>query len=76
MVRKMLLSLCVLSSAWPVNDLSSVFILKPLKIFGLPKSFEAFKSKKNPSRNDSLDLAQALYNKTKRQLTTQMFIIL
>ncbi|MGC9286589.1 MAG: TonB-dependent receptor [Hydrogenobaculum sp.] len=60
MVRKMLLSLCVLSSAGLANDLSSVFILKPLKIFGLPKSFEAFKSKKNLSRNNSLDLAQAL----------------
>jgi len=57
MVRKMLLSLCVLSSVGLANDLSSILILKPLKIFSLPKSFEAFKSKKHLSRNNSLDLA-------------------
>ncbi len=60
-MKKLLLGLAIFSSAY-AQDLSQVFILKPLIVFGHPKGFEAFKSKKTLTRNDAVDLAQSLNN--------------
>ncbi len=60
-MKKTLLLLAVFSGAY-AQDLSNVFLLKPLTIFGHPKDFEAFKSQKTLTRENSVDLAQSLNN--------------
>ena len=62
MVKKILLVLALFSGFVHAEDLSQIFLLKPLTVFGHPKGFEAFKSQKTLSRGNSIDLAQGLNN--------------
>lgn len=62
MLKRTLLLLCVFSYVGMAEDLSSVYLLKPMEVFGHPNGFEAFKSVKSLNRKNSVDLAQALNN--------------